>query len=591
MERLWIAVATCVLTSCSVKGNDWWWKYEEGIRQYSTEALNEVPAFITGHNYVVVGHWMRSFSWQNTALSSDGLMSNYEQKAFLIDTFIEKEAEKKAIWVHNNGIGGYGSFQDAITLANIIKLFNPNLVGAAPGKTVHGMQAHISETGFNLAVTGHNTFNLPGQTRHLIDTLRDYEGLNFEEDWKLLTILMGMNDICDYCKDKKRLEKLLYSDHFFKDDFAVVLQPFLKDADPPRLSVIYPLSADHNNIDVAGDESARNITQCRLNHEDPEGDSCSFWLQKKEKSRFKQQHAKSAGAVAARCLVERPERTETGRGYRRSAGDLALQKYRKAAKFCSECVRESTDRLQSNLLTQALLFFSIPGELYAPRLQNTKMIGRGLFVLTILSNCALSLPLTPSQLENEDVKVMKCIVEALADVLSRPHPTPVSQECLVTLKTDDRLVSILRHHNFLKELQAIAVQGGQDRAQLQREAVTLDPMTQTPRTAGDIADRSMLEALGGPGERSILSEKRGTGKGDGEREEKDESTGDEESQEEKDAAGEVKTKNEERPGSHVSESVDEKKEEEEDEEEEYEDKRGRSEDISEENMTKDKKGK
>lgn len=32
-------------------------------------------------------------------------------------------------------------------------------------------------------------------------------------------------------------------------------------------------------------------------------------------------------------------------------------------------------------------------------------------------------------------QVMKCIVEALADVLSRPHPMPVSQECLATLKT------------------------------------------------------------------------------------------------------------------------------------------------------------
>ncbi|XP_077949767.1 phospholipase B1, membrane-associated isoform X5 [Gasterosteus aculeatus] len=198
---------------------------------------------------------------------------------------------------------------------DILKLFNPHLLGAAPGKTVHGMQAHISETGFNLAVTGHNTFNLPGQTRHLIDTLRGYQGLNFEKDWKLLTILMGMNDICDYCKDKalfsvdnfihyitislemlmnevprmivnvvqilpmqtlrevqkptpgcllqrsfcscliepvarspelqelvevnrefqRRLELLLYSDRFFRDNFAVVLQPFLEHADPPRL--------------------------------------------------------------------------------------------------------------------------------------------------------------------------------------------------------------------------------------------------------------------------------------------------------------------------------------------------------------------
>uniref|UniRef100_A0A3Q4HZ49 Chromogranin-A n=1 Tax=Neolamprologus brichardi TaxID=32507 RepID=A0A3Q4HZ49_NEOBR len=73
------------------------------------------------------------------------------------------------------------------------------------------------------------------------------------------------------------------------------------------------------------------------------------------------------------------------------------------------------------------------------------------------SLAVLSLPVTSSQLENEDV--MKCIVEALADVLSRPHPMPVSQECLVTLKTDDRLVTILRHQNFLKEMQEIAAQG------------------------------------------------------------------------------------------------------------------------------------
>lgn len=44
-----------------------------------------------------------------------------------------------------------------LSFLDIIKLFNPSLLGASPGKTVHGMQAHISETGFNLAVTGHNT--------------------------------------------------------------------------------------------------------------------------------------------------------------------------------------------------------------------------------------------------------------------------------------------------------------------------------------------------------------------------------------------------------------------------------------------------
>lgn len=212
--------------------------------------------------------------------------------------------------------------------------------------------------------------------------------------------------------------------------------------------------------------------------------------------------------------------------------------------------------------------------------------------MTLLSNCVLSLPLTPSQLENEDVKVMKCIVEVLADMLSRPHPMSVTQECLVTLKTDDRLVSILRHHNFLKELQEIAVQGGQERAELQRDAATADPTTQAPQTAGDVADRSMLEALGSPGERSILSQKRRTGNGDG-GEEKDKSLVDEESQQDSDIEeeGEVKRESGERPGSHISESVDEwrggKAEKREEEEEE---KRANSEENSEENMTKDKKG-
>ncbi|KAK9531735.1 hypothetical protein VZT92_011141 [Zoarces viviparus] len=221
------------------------------------------------------------------------------------------------------------------------------------------------------------------------------------------------------------------------------------------------------------------------------------------------------------------------------------------------------------------------------------MIGRGLFVVTVLSNCVLSLPVTPSQLENEDVKVMKCIVEALADVLSRPRPLPVSEECLVTLKTDDRLVSILHHHNFLKVLQDVAVEGRQERAQQQRDAATSEPTTQTPHAADDdVADRSMLEALGGPGERSILSQKRGTGNGDGE-EEKDDSLGDGESQDDSDVAEELKEKrqHDESPGSHVS--VDEwsegkaEKREEEEEDEDSEEKRVHSE---EEDMIKDKKG-
>uniref|UniRef100_G3PI64 Chromogranin-A n=1 Tax=Gasterosteus aculeatus TaxID=69293 RepID=G3PI64_GASAC len=220
-----------------------------------------------------------------------------------------------------------------------------------------------------------------------------------------------------------------------------------------------------------------------------------------------------------------------------------------------------------------------------PLIQISIMIARGLFVLTVLTNCVLSLPVTPGQLENDDVEVMKCIVEALADVLSRPQPTPVSEECLVTLKTDDRLVSVLRRHNFLKLLQDIAVQGHQERS-----AATPEPTAPTPQAAEDEADkipsrppdRSMLEALGGPGERSILSQKEG-------KEEKDDSVGDGESRDATEEAKEEEQRDES-PGSRGSTSVGEDSEDEAEKREEEGDHEEKRVHLEDEHMIKDKKG-
>ncbi|RVE56189.1 hypothetical protein OJAV_G00233540 [Oryzias javanicus] len=139
--------------------------------------------------------------------------------------------------------------------------------------------------------------------------------------------------------------------------------------------------------------------------------------------------------------------------------------------------------------------------------------GRGLILLTLLSGCVVALPRPLSQLHTEDVELMRCIVEALADVLSEPRALPVSQECLVRLKTDGRLAVILRHHNFLKELQQIAAEGG--------HADALTPTTQVLHLADESTDQSMLKALGGPGEMSMLTQRKRARKGDGEEKEEE----------------------------------------------------------------------
>ncbi|XP_029589224.1 chromogranin-A isoform X2 [Salmo trutta] len=246
------------------------------------------------------------------------------------------------------------------------------------------------------------------------------------------------------------------------------------------------------------------------------------------------------------------------------------------------------------------------------------MIARGYLILTILVNRVLSLPVTPTYLEKEDVEVMKCIVEVLADVLSRPHRLAVSQECLNILRTDERLVSILRHRNFLKELQDIAVEGANERAQ-QHVDITADHVTkkpQGPQGIDEAADRSMLAALGGPGERSILSQKRrtgGEGEGEAEGEAENSAERDGESSRERNEiirkGEEKKREKDETPDNRISDAMNkegkeegkdvdviEKKEEEEEEEEGDEEKRASSREDGEEakteggNVTLDKKG-
>ncbi|XP_072405554.1 uncharacterized protein [Chiloscyllium punctatum] len=66
----------------------------------------------------------------------------------------------------------------------------------------------------------------------------------------------------------------------------------------------------------------------------------------------------------------------------------------------------------------------------------------------------ISRPLS-SELEKEDEKVTRCIVEVISDTLSKPNPLPVSSECNKILKEDERILAMVRHQNLLKELEEL----------------------------------------------------------------------------------------------------------------------------------------
>ncbi|XP_027725810.1 chromogranin-A [Vombatus ursinus] len=89
-------------------------------------------------------------------------------------------------------------------------------------------------------------------------------------------------------------------------------------------------------------------------------------------------------------------------------------------------------------------------------------------VLLFLAVQVIAFPVN-SPANKSDTKVMRCIVEVISDTLSKPSPLPISEDCFETLRGDERIISILRHQNLLKELQELAIQGASERAQQQKK--------------------------------------------------------------------------------------------------------------------------
>ncbi|XP_065762597.1 chromogranin-A [Muntiacus reevesi] len=96
------------------------------------------------------------------------------------------------------------------------------------------------------------------------------------------------------------------------------------------------------------------------------------------------------------------------------------------------------------------------------------MRSAAVLALLLCAGQVIALPVN-SPMNKGDTEVMKCIVEVISDTLSKPSPMPVSKECFETLRGDERILSILRHQNLLKELQDLALQGAKERTHQQKQ--------------------------------------------------------------------------------------------------------------------------
>ncbi|XP_014636844.1 PREDICTED: phospholipase B1, membrane-associated [Ceratotherium simum simum] len=122
--------------------------------------------------------------------------------------------------------GGDQNLSSVTTLPNILREFNPSLTGFSVGTGSENSPGAF----LNQAVAGAHAEGLPAQARKLVDLMKSDTNINFQEDWKIITMFIGSNDLCGFCNDQAH-----YSPQNFTDNIGKALD--ILHAEVPRAFV------------------------------------------------------------------------------------------------------------------------------------------------------------------------------------------------------------------------------------------------------------------------------------------------------------------------------------------------------------------
>ncbi|UJR06861.1 hypothetical protein I4U23_011150 [Adineta vaga] len=132
-------------------------------------------------------------------------------------------------------VGGDGTLVTSITLPNILKMFNPN---------VNGFSSKTGK-GFNVAQGGSPSKSLLGQAKKLVSEMKlKLSSVQFQSDWKIVTILHGGVDLLNYLTDING-----FSVNNYISNLKIALE-YLRDNLPRTLVNLVTVQ---NVVDVAND--------------------------------------------------------------------------------------------------------------------------------------------------------------------------------------------------------------------------------------------------------------------------------------------------------------------------------------------------
>ncbi|KAK6633750.1 hypothetical protein RUM43_001338 [Polyplax serrata] len=88
--------------------------------------------------------------------------------------------------------GGEGTWRQYLTLPNILKEFNPKLKGYSRGKG----EFLSKNSGMNVAFPVSADADALAQAKYLVKKMKNDPTIDYQNDWKMITIFFGANDLC-----------------------------------------------------------------------------------------------------------------------------------------------------------------------------------------------------------------------------------------------------------------------------------------------------------------------------------------------------------------------------------------------------------
>ncbi|KAG0747355.1 hypothetical protein G6F57_007194 [Rhizopus arrhizus] len=96
---------------------------------------------------------------------------------------------------------GIGGDEGALTVPNYIKHYQPNLKGYSVGDHIGLYCSDIPEKDqLNAALSGSLSINLQHQLDYLLSEMKVIPGIDVQNDWKMINIQIGSNDMCSACE-------------------------------------------------------------------------------------------------------------------------------------------------------------------------------------------------------------------------------------------------------------------------------------------------------------------------------------------------------------------------------------------------------